>query len=92
MAAKLKAPRIGPKMAMAVWFVYRHAGCTKYHAAEFAAPGADLGSPGIGFGYASVNRAIAAGLLRAEHKGSRYALYLTPAGKAYVKRRFGVNP
>ena len=91
MGKKLETPRIGPKMTMVAWYVWRHPGCVKYHAAEFAAPGADKGSPGIGFGYASVNRAVSAGLVRAERKGTRYALYLTAAGRAHVKKRFGVN-
>lgn len=91
MGKKLEKPRIGPKMAMVAWYVYRHPGCVKYHAAEFSAPGADMGSPGVGYGYASVNRAISAGLVRAESKGSRYALYLTAAGREYVKKRFGVR-
>lgn len=88
---KQAAPRVGPKMRMVTWYVYRHPGCPKLHAAEFAAPGADKGTPGIGYGYASVDRAIRAGLVTADRTRGKYSLTLTSAGKALLKSYFGVN-
>lgn len=66
-------PRIGPCMRAAATYVQLHPGCTKWAAAVYAF-GRKQGARQ--YGYAAVNRAIKAGLIRAEKpNGRRYALY-----------------
>lgn len=89
---KLAGPRVGEKMMMAAWYVGRHPGCAKLPAAEFCAPYAETSSPGTRFGYASVNRAMRAGLITSEWKGNRWALALTGRGAALVSDYYGVTP
>lgn len=71
--------RVGPRMAEAARYVQAHPGCTKLRVAEHVAPtGVPGGSPGIGYGYRTVDRAIRAGLIRAEAHPDHpcwYALY-----------------
>lgn len=63
--------RVGPRMIDVAAYVARHPGCPKLHAARYVMPGR-----GLQYGYRSVNRAINAGLVRAENiHRSRYALY-----------------
>jgi len=72
--------RVGTKMFMAAWYAARYPGCAKLAAARFCAPYAWSTQPGIRFGYESVNRAIAAGLVSAELAHGRYSLTVTEAG------------
>jgi hypothetical protein len=64
--------RIGSKMRVAADYVAGHPGCTKMAAAAAAGPNGSLR-----FGYAAVDRAIRAGLIRAVPAGPRYQLYTT---------------
>jgi len=89
---KLAEPRIGDKMRMAVWYVYRHPGCAKLPAAVFCAPYAETSSPGTQYGYASVNRALRAGLTAGEWKGNRWSLTLTGKGRALAAEWLAVTP
>lgn len=61
---------VGPRMAEVLSYVQRHPGCPKLHPARVVAPNGSLM-----YGYRTVNRAIAAGLVRSEWVGARYALY-----------------
>lgn len=78
--------RIGQNMRRAVAFVAAHPGCAKTDVAVFlhsAAPHEQSG------GYATVNRAIARGLIRAAPRAQRgpvcYALHATPLGTQLIK-------
>lgn len=67
--------RIGPRMQEAAEFVRENPGCAKLPVAEYVGP---YGSRR--YGYETVNRAIRAGLIRAERtKSGRYRLF--PAGR-----------
>ena len=68
--------RIGPKMWQAVQFVARHPGTAILPVARYVAPcGVPGGTPGISYGYRTVHRAIAAGLIDATAgKGNAYSL------------------
>ena len=65
-----KTTRIGAKMAAAAAYVAAHPGCTKMAAAAEIGPNGSLA-----FGYRAVDRAISAGLIRAESSSRRYFLY-----------------
>lgn len=62
--------RIGRQMARAIDYVRLHQGCTKLAVASVLNP---RHPP---YGYDPVNRAIEAGLIRAEHHVNHYALYV----------------
>lgn len=63
--------RIGPRMAAVARTVARHPGCPKLLPARTVGPNGSLR-----YGYASVDRATHAGLVRAERRSSgTYALY-----------------
>lgn len=68
--------KIGHKMEAVEWFVRKNPGCTKLDAGRYAwgRPGAE---GNMGFLYNPVDRAIRAGLIKAEWMGNRYSL--TPA-------------
>lgn len=51
--------RIGPKMEMVRAYVRSHQGCRMYQAARHVAPH----GTGVGYGYQTVHRAIAAGII-----------------------------
>lgn len=56
--------RVGQQMARAWAYVGKHdRPCTLIEVARHVAPGASKGRIGLGFGYATVHRAIRAGLL-----------------------------
>lgn len=68
--------RIGPQMARAVAIVAANPGCTKMYVAECISP-CPVPCQNWALGYEPVNRAIRAGLIRAESgKGNAYALYV----------------
>jgi hypothetical protein len=52
----------GEAMAKVAFYVHNHPGEAMYHAARYAAPGPSH-RPGVGYGYASVHRAIKHGLV-----------------------------
>lgn len=60
--------RIGPQMSLAVNIVRNNPGCTKKYVAERISPCPDP-SRNWAYGYNPVNRAIKAGLIRAEENG-----------------------
>ena len=63
--------RIGPRMHDVATYVAAHPGCPKLHAAEYVGPNGSRR-----YGYATVDRAIRAGLIEARQgKGNAYALY-----------------
>lgn len=62
--------RIGPRMAQVAHYVAQHPGCQAIAAARHAGPHGSLM-----YGYATVRRAIRAGLVRAEYTGPRYRLF-----------------
>jgi hypothetical protein len=64
--------RTGPRMQAAADFVAAHPGCAKIDAARHVAPHGTA----LAYGYRSVDRAIAAGLVTAAGDGRRYALTL----------------
>lgn len=66
--------RKGARMLAAVAYVTAHPGCSKYAAAT-AANGETARNPS--YGYAPIDRAIAAGMIEARREGRRYGLYLT---------------
>lgn len=61
--------RVGRQMRRAIEYVQQHPGCTKLAVAEELSPHHPT------YGYEPVNRAIEAGLIRAEHRVNHYALY-----------------
>lgn len=77
--------RIGPRMAQVVRFVEENPGLRAKQAAAHVGP---HGS--VSFGYATVHRAIAAGLIRAE-KTISGAIFLFPLGdlERFVKEVLG---
>jgi len=77
--------RIGPRMAQVVRFVMENPGLRARQAAAQVGP---HGS--VGFGYATVHRTIAAGLIRAEKTASG-AIFLFPLGdlEQFVKEVLG---
>lgn len=77
-----KPTRVGPRMAAVARYVAINPGCVAMRAAEWVAPH----GTGIGFGYRTVWRAVAAGLVCVEpgpRKGT-YALYPATAGATEV--------
>ena len=72
--------RTGPRMIQVTSYVARHPGCPKIRPAEDAGPRGSLR-----YGYASVNRALRAGLIEDRSAGrshSRgYELHVTPLGR-----------
>jgi len=77
--------RIGPRMAQVVRFVMENPGLRARQAAAQVGP---HGS--VSFGYATVHRTIAAGLIRAEKTASG-AIFLFPLGdlEQFVKEVLG---
>lgn len=82
--------RIGPKMRMVVAYVAVHPGCPKIGPAWYASPwpGKPARSCGLAYGYRAVDRAMRAGLVSGELRGSAYVLSLTPEGEKLTKTRF----
>lgn len=71
--------RIGPAMAAAVWHVAQKPGCCKKYVAERISPHPQP-SRNWALGYEPVNRAIRAGLLKAERQANGvYVLTLPEA-------------
>jgi hypothetical protein len=69
------SPRIGPRMQEAAEYVLHHPGCAMLPVAEHVGPNGSRN-----FGYRTVHRAIAAGLIRAEKtNGWNYKLYAVDA-------------
>jgi len=69
--------RIGPAMKAAVAYVASNPGCPKIEPARAVGPHESLK-----YGYASVDRAIRAGLIQAEPTGRGYRLFVTDKGMA----------
>jgi hypothetical protein len=68
--------RIGKCMQDVESYVYSHPGCPKLHPAEAVGPNGSRK-----YGYETVNRAIRAGLVRAEWCGNKYKLFSNRLGK-----------
>lgn len=75
------AKRIGPKMAAVKSYVETHPGCLMIRAAEYVAP-SKYGRVGLGFGYDTVHRAVAAGVVRKVHGMRKGTFILVPAEHA----------
>jgi hypothetical protein len=69
--ASTRQIRIGHKMRAALNYIAEHPGCTKLAAALAVGPNGSTK-----FGYATVDRCITAGLVRADGDGRKYALYV----------------
>jgi hypothetical protein len=70
--SKAKTFRVGPLMSVVAAFVAAHPGCCKRDAARAARPGDTVVNK---YGYAAVDRAIRAGLVRvADRRGAAYVL------------------
>jgi hypothetical protein len=68
--------RTGPRMAEAAAYVAAHPGCTKLAAALAVGP-----NQSTNYGYRTVDRAIAAGLIEARGPVTRrYSLWITAKG------------
>lgn len=71
--------RIGPRMRGAVWAVAP--GCTLRHVVRGMSY---HGGVSYQYAYAAITRAIRAGLIENRGTAARFALYVTPAGRAVV--------
>ena len=76
-----RPPRIGMRMLAATLHVKDHPGCSKREAARYAGPGESLT-----YGYRTVDRTIAAGLIKSVPEDNRYKLYITAAGQDALRQ------
>lgn len=81
---KHKNRRIGPRMKEAVDYVSRYPGCVKIEAARAVAPSGENGI-GLGFGYKTIDRAIAAGLIMQTRHEGHWSLELGVKGIDLVR-------
>ncbi len=68
-----------PNIAAAVGYVAEHPGCAILPVAEWVGPHGSRR-----YGYATVHRAIAHGMLENRSDGYRYDLHITPRGAAML--------
>lgn len=71
--------RIGPRMEQAIAIVAANPGCNKLFVAKQVGPNGSTN-----YGYQTVDRAIAHGLIDCADIPGMYRLTITPAGEAYL--------